>query len=359
MRPEQWSAFRLAAKRCPDAGTPVAAIVDSPWIPGYLGLSHLDFYFDPETWFEANLRIAREFSDLILLPSWWVEFGMAIEPSAFGSRTRFWPDRPPDQLPSLHRIEDAAALALADPRSDGLMPLALRQYRQYKDRIFDAGYTLPMVAARGPLCIASFLRGVSPFLTDLVDAPEAAHQLLDLTTRCTIDWLSAQAEAIGDTVEGILVLDDLPGFLSLRSYREFAHPYLKRICDAFPAGWVKVYHNDANVRPFLADLPDAGFDVLNWTHKISVREARERTGGRICLMGNVPPLDVAVRGTPEMVLEWAAGELDGIDSGLILSVGGGVSPGTPKANLLALTEASGHVAQAILPAVSALLPRQD
>ena len=160
-----------------------------------------------------------------------------------------------------------------NPLTDGLMPLVLRRYRKLEARIRDAGYTIPVVAARGPLCIASFLRGVTEFMTDISDAPEAVHQLLTVTTRAVIDWLEAQAEAIGDGVEGILVLDDIVGFLSLRAYREFAHPYLKQICDAFPAGWVKVYHNDANVRPFLAELPDTGFDVLNWGDKVPFNEA--------------------------------------------------------------------------------------
>jgi uroporphyrinogen-III decarboxylase len=338
MRPEQWEAFRKAAKRSPDGGTPVAAIVDSPWIPGYVGIGHLDYYFDSEAWFEANLRVLRELPGIVFLPSWWVEFGMAIEPSAFGSRIRFWPDRTPDQLPALRRIEDVDSMAPVNPATDGLMPLALRRYRKYRDRIFDAGYIIPMVAARGPLCIASYLRGVSEFLMDLADAPESAHKLLALTTRAAIDWLQAQAEAIGPGVEGILLLDDLVGFLSLRAYREFAHPYLKQICDAFPAGWVRVYHNDANVRPFLAELPDTGFDVLNWSPKVPVREARERTGGRLCLMGNVPPLEIGVRGTPEMVMESAA-QVVSAGPGLILSMGGGVSPGTPRENLLALVQA--------------------
>ncbi len=340
MRPEQWIAFRRAATRSPDAGTPVAAIVDSPWIPGYLGIGHHDYYFDSAVWFEANLRIAREFPDIVFIPSWWAELGMAAEPSAFGSRIRFWPDHTPDQTPMLRRIEDAASLPAVNPCTDGFMPLILRRYREYKARIVDAGYTLPMVAARGPLCIASFLRGVTEFLTDLTDAPEAVHQLLALTTRVSIDWLAAQAEAIGDGVEGILLLDDIVGFLSLRAYREFAQPYLRQICDSFPAGWVKVYHNDANVRPFLAELPETGFDVLNWSHKVSVKEAWEKTGGRMALMGNVPPLEIGVRGTPEMVASAAAAVLaDAPMTGLILSVGGGVSPGMPKENLQALAAA--------------------
>jgi uroporphyrinogen decarboxylase len=106
---------------------------------------------------------------------------------------------------------------------------------------------------------------------------------------------------------------------------------------------VKVYHNDANVRPFLADLPDTGFDVLNWSHQIDVQEAHEKTGGRMCLMGNVPPLEIAVRGTPEMVRQSAREVMAaGAGSPLILSVGGGVSPGMPRENLRALIEAAGR-----------------
>ena len=255
VRPEQWRRFKSAAKRTPGPSTPVALIVDSPWIPGYAGVSHLDYFLDVDVWYHANVRVMNDFPDVICFPSWWAEYGMAIEPSAFGSRIHFYADRTPDESPTLARIEDAAALAPVNPNTDGLMPFALHRYRTQKARIFDAGFTIPVVAARGPLCLASFLRGVTPFMTDLTDAPEAAHSLLALTTRCVIDWLSAQAEIIGDSVEGILVLDDIVGFLSPSMYRNFAHPYLKRICEAFPSEWVKVYHNDANVRPMLAVCP--------------------------------------------------------------------------------------------------------
>jgi len=340
MRPDQWQCFKKAAKQAPDATTPVALIVDSPWIPGYIGSSHLDYYLDPELWFQANLRIAREFPDIILFPSWWVEYGMAIEPSAFGSRIHFYSDRTPDQSPMLQSLDYVDSLAAVNPHADGLMPFALHLYRKHRARILDAGHVIPVVAARGPLCLAGFLRGVSQFMMDVAENPEAVHKLLARTTATVIDWLKAQAEAAGDTVEGFLLLDDIVGFLSGRAYREFAHPYLKQICAAFPTDWVKVYHNDANIRPSLADLPDAGFDVLNWTHNVDVLEARQKSAGRLCLMGNVPPLDVGVRGTPAMVRQAAEEILAKTKgSGLILSVGGGVSPGMPRENVLALVEA--------------------
>jgi uroporphyrinogen-III decarboxylase len=337
MRPEQWQAFKRAAKRMEGAGTPVALIVDSPWIPGYVGIRHLEYFVDPESWFQANLRVVEDFPDVICFPSWWVEYGMAIEPSAFGNRIHFHPHKTPDQSKTLIHLEDVCSMAPVNPEADGLMPFALERYRMQKSRVFDAGYTIPVVAARGPLCIASFLRGVTELMMDIADARDEIHELLRLTTRCVIDWLTAQAAAIGDSVEGILVLDDIVGFLSPRAYREWAHPYLKQICGAFPEEWVKVYHNDANVRSCLAGLPDTGFDVLNWSHNIPVREVREKTNGRITPMGNVPPLEIAVRGTPEMVAESAREVMAASEgAGLILSVGGGVSPGTPAANIRAL-----------------------
>ncbi len=340
MRPEQWECFKKAAKQCPGAETPLALIVDSPWIPGFIGASHLDYYLDPELWFQANLRIAQEFPQVILFPSWWVEYGMAVEPSALGTRVHFWEDQPPAQSPALKRIEDAEGLAPPNPLTDGLMPFVLRLYRKHRSRILDAGHMIPVVAARGPLCLASFLRGVSEFMLDTVESPEAVHNMLATCTQTVIDWLTAQAEAVGDTVEGILVLDDIVGFLSAPAYKEFAEPYLKQICAAFPPGWVKVYHNDANIKPFMSELGNTGFDVVNWSHKVDAVELRAKTGGKLCLMGNVPPLDVGVRGTPEMVRASVADLMSRTGGqGLILSMGGGVSPGMPRENLTALVEA--------------------
>ena len=68
MRPEQWDIFKRAARREKLDKVPMALIIDSPWIPGYLGIKHLDFFLDPEVWFQAHLKIHREYPDVIF--SW-------------------------------------------------------------------------------------------------------------------------------------------------------------------------------------------------------------------------------------------------------------------------------------------------
>ena len=155
-----------------------------------------------------------------------------------------------------------------------------------------------------------------------------------------VDWLQAQARAMGNTVEGIFILDDIVGFINEDHYLEFAHPYLKRICDAFPKDWVKIYHNDADINACLDHLPDCGFSILNWGKQTDIEEVKSRVGNRMCLMGNVNPLEIGVRGTPVEVydatievLEKSGGE------GIILSVGGGTSPGMPRENIVSMQKA--------------------
>ncbi len=340
MRPEQWETFKKAARLEKMDKIPMALIIDSPWIPGYLGISHMDYFLDPELWFQSNLKIHQEYPDIIFVPSWWMEYGMAAEPSALGAKIKFWQNNTPSEYHTLFHIEDVDLLPEYEVESDSFMGLTLHRIKMIKQRILDHGYILPLATSRGPLCTAGFVRNTTDFMIDLVENPDYAHKLISLCTNLIIDWLKAQAKIMGNTVEGIFILDDIVGFVNEDHYKEFAHPYLKKICDAFPKDWIKIYHNDADVNACLEHLPDCGFNVLNWGKQTDISEVKSRLGNRMCLMGNVNPLEIGVRGTPEEVynatmdvLEKSGGE------GIILSVGGGTSPGMPRENILAMRKA--------------------
>lgn len=340
MKPEQWQVFKKAARLETLEKIPMAFIVDSPWIPGYLGISHLDYYLDPEVWFQANLKVYKEYPEVIFVPTWWMEYGMAAEPSALGAKMKFRLHDTPGVEHTLFRIEDIENLRAYEVEADGLMALTLHRIRMQRQRILDMGEVLPLITSRGPLCTAGFVRGITELMMDLIEKPEWAHKLIDLCTRLIIDWLKAQHRAMGNTVEGIFILDDVVGFIGEEHYLEFAHPYLKRICDAFPADWVKIYHNDASIAACLDHLPDCGFNVLNWGKQTDIAEVKRRVGHRMCLMGNVNPLEIGVRGTPEEVRKATLEVLEKSGGrGIILSLGGGTSPGMPRQNILAMQEA--------------------
>lgn len=336
MRSTLWNQFKEAARLGEPAEVPVALIVDSPWLPGYAGVDTRDYFLLPEKWLEINLGLLDRFPDAVWIPGFWVEYGMAAEPSAFGARVHFYADRPPSIEPVVADVGFWAEARPANPEQDGLMPLVLRLYEVMEERLQAEGLGINMVAARGPMTVASWLVGATPLMMGLVDQPDQVARILETMTTSIIRWLQAQLDTLREP-EGILLLDDLVGMVSKRHYRKFIEPHLRRIFDEFE-GLIRIYHNDTPCPHLLDSLAEANFDVFNFSHETDIAEVKARMGHRVALMGNVPPLDVGVRGRSEDVTQAAQDCLGkgAPGGGMILSFGGGVSPDTPAANVDAL-----------------------
>ncbi|MBN2469157.1 MAG: uroporphyrinogen decarboxylase, partial [Anaerolineae bacterium] len=185
----QWERFKLAAQLGTPDQVPVALIVDSPWLPGYAGIDTRDYFLFPEKWLEINRGLLARFPDAVWIPGFWVEYGMTAEPSAFGVKMHFHPDRPPSVEPV---VEDLAFWAdrirPADPHDDGLMPLILRTTRVMEERLRAEGLGIRMVCARGPMVNASWLMGVSPLMMGVAMDPDAVTKVLDALTTTIIRW---------------------------------------------------------------------------------------------------------------------------------------------------------------------------
>lgn len=335
-----WERFLTAARGGQPDQTPVALIVDSPWLPGYAGIDTRDYFLFPDKWLQLNLDLLKRFPDVVWIPGFWVEFGMAAEPSAYGCRMRFYPDRPPSIEPIVKDLAFWQAASPVNPAEDGLMPLALRLYQQMDQRLQSEGLGIHIVAARGPLTTASWLTGIPGLMEGLASEPEQVTQILDHVTTSLIRWLEAQLSMLREPM-GILLLDDLVGMVSRRTYQSLVEPHLKRIFDHF-SGMLRLYHNDTPCPHLLECLAQAGFDAFNFSHQTDIALVKQKMGGRVALMGNVAPLDLGVRGTPDQVYQAAIECLDKAapGGGMILSFGGGISPGTLPENIDALTQAA-------------------
>jgi uroporphyrinogen decarboxylase len=335
-----WERFKQAARLGKPEQVPVALIVDSPWLPGYAGIDTRDYFLLPEKWLEINLGLLERFPDVAWIPGFWVEYGMAAEPSAFGTKMRFFSNRPPSIEPLVTDLAFWADARPANPQEDGLMPLVLRLYEVMDARLQAEGLGVKMVCARGPMTSASWLVGMTPLMMALIAEPDVTSKILDMVTTSIIRWLHAQLDTLRQP-EGILLLDDLVGMVSRHHYEEMIHPHMRRIFDEFD-GLIRVYHNDTPCPHLLESLAEANFDVFNFSHKVDIGEVKAKMGNRVALMGNVPPLDMGVRGTPAEVAQCARECLDKAapGGGMILSFGGGVSPGTLPENIDALAEAA-------------------
>ena len=126
----------------------------------------------------------------------------------------------------------------------------------------EAGYTLPVVAARGPLALAVFFRGLTPFMMDLMDNPPLYTNFWLIPRTPPSNGLKPRRKQWATAWKAYWCSTTLWGSSRESTIEEFAHPYLQKVFSSFPASWVKVYHNDARIDPFVENLADVGFDVL-------------------------------------------------------------------------------------------------
>jgi uroporphyrinogen decarboxylase len=270
------------------------------------------------------------------IPGFWIEYGMAAEPSAFGARVMWHHDQPPAIEPVLGGLAALKDVEPADPQHHGFMPLILQRYADTEKQLLRDGINIKMVAARGPFAVAGWMLSMTELMVVLQTEPEAMRQLLDTVTTTIIAWLRAQLGVL-KAPEGIMVLDDIVGLLSPKLFEEFARPYMTRLFNEFN-GMIRIYHNDTPCPHLIKPMANLGFDVFNFSHEMDIAKVQEAMPN-IALMGNVSPYAVMVNGTPQEVEEWARECVRKTNKkNLILSAGGGVSPGTPAESIDALVK---------------------
>ena len=312
---------------------PVGFIIDSPWLPGWAGMPILDYYADNRLWLEANLKAVERYPGVIFLPGFWAEYGMCTEPSAFGAKCVF----PENEFPFAEKVlgdyDQISGLKLPDPRTDGFCPFVIKRLENCRRQIEAAGHKIRFAVSRGPHNIASFLIGHTELLMGVKINPEEVRRLFEVVTDFVVRWLEHQV-ATFDSIDGILILDDLIGFLGEGDFTEFALPCFKRISESFDVS-VKALHNDARGLITAKHLPEMGFNLFNFAFEHPLGEIRELVGDSVTLLGNIPPRDVLASGTPDDVKRVAGEMLSSVDDRrrIIFSCGGGMPPGVSSENL--------------------------
>lgn len=322
---------------------PVGFIVDSPWLPGWAGISTLDYFLVEQLWLEANFKAVRQFPDAIFLPGFWAEFGMCTEPSAFGAKCSWQENELPYAGRIIVDIQSAASVGKPNPATDGLLPFVLNRLKRCRAKIEAKGHSIKFAVSRGPLNIASFLLGTTEFLMAIRTDPDSTHKLLGTVTDFIIDWLGLQIRTFA-SIDGVFLLDDIVGFLGEQDFTETAMPYLKRIFDSFQTS-VKFFHNDAPGVVCAPHLARIGVNLFNFSFQHTLAEMKQLTSNAVTLLGNIPTRDVLASGTPQDVQNSVRAAMESVRdrSRIILSCGGGMPPDVPTQNIQAFLAAAGKL----------------
>jgi len=339
MTDEQWQKLIDVIKGELFEPLPVGFVIDSPWLPGWAGISTMDYYCSDQKWLDANLSAVNTFTDIIFLPGFWAEFGMCTEPSAFGTKCRWSENNLPFAEKIISDIKDVHELKKPNPQTDGLLPFVINRLKSHQEQIEQSGHKIRFAVSRGPLNIATFLMGTTEFLTAIITNPDETDCLLSMITDFIIDWLQLQKQTF-TSIDGIFILDDIVGFLGPDDFRKTALPHLKRIYTSFNAA-VKFFHNDASGLVCAPSLSEMEVNLFNFSPDHSLLQIKELTNNKVSLLGNIPPRDVLAAGTPDDISKHANSMLEPLEdkSRIIVSCGGGMPPDVTTENINAVLQA--------------------
>ena len=176
------------------------------------------------------------------------------------------------------------------------------------------------------------MMGTTEFLLAMMTNPEEIHHLLDIITGYLEEWHNLQKKTF-PSIDGILVLDDIIGFIGEEEFLSFGFPYLKRIFERNVT--VKFLHNDADCSSSLKHLPDLGINLFNMGFDVSLNELKAQTSNKITMLGNIPPRDVLANGTKEEIEKAVKDLILNLEnrSRVIVSCGGGMPPNVLTENI--------------------------
>jgi uroporphyrinogen decarboxylase len=275
------------------------------------------------------LDAAILFSDILTIPD---AMGLGLKFET-GEGPRF--ERP---------VRDEAAIAALpaiEPESQlGYVMDAVRLIRRELDG------AVPLIGFSGsPWTVATYMveggssRGFPVIKRMAYQRPDLLHRLLDHLTSATVAYLNAQVAA---GAQAVMVFDTWGSALTPAAYREFSLAYLQRIVDEVTreaeGRRVPVVLFTKGAGPLLADMAATGCDALGVDWTTDLASARNYTGDRVALQGNLDPAILLAR--PEVIRAEVGKVLEsyGRGPGHVFNLGHGITPDVDPAHAGAMIE---------------------
>jgi uroporphyrinogen decarboxylase len=117
----------------------------------------------------------------------------------------------------------------------------------------------------------------------LYTQPVFSHQLLDMITNSTINYLKGQVKAGADVIQ---IFDSWAGILSPEQYNEFSLPYISKICDAINEVPKIVFAKGAFFSREKMNAVKCNVVGLDWN--MDIAESRKMMPEKV-LQGNLDP----------------------------------------------------------------------
>ncbi len=264
-----------------------------------------------------DLDAAIVFSDILTIPDA-MGLGLYFET---GEGPRF--ERP------VNTVADIKKLAVPDvgEKLGYVLDTVALIHRELNDEV-------PLIGFAGsPWTVATYMvegrssREFEKIKALAAEEPAVLETLLNVVAETTIEYLNAQIES---GAQAVMIFDTWGATLEGDDYRRFSLSAMQRILDGLNrqkyGHTIPIILFTKGAGPLLADLADTDCDALGVDWTTDLETARELTGDKVALQGNLNP--AVLRESPEVIEERVAEVLQsyGQGPGHVFNLGHGITP---------------------------------
>jgi uroporphyrinogen decarboxylase len=252
-------------------------------------------------------------------------------------------------LAGAESLDDLKAFVFPDPVDEGrFAPL-----REQAEAAQSAGKAVVLAGpCAGIAEVYSWLRGYEEYYVDLARHKDWVGYMLDRLVEFKSAYWERALDEIGDLVDIVIEADDLGAqhalLMSPRTYRQVIQPRHKRLFSFIKAqAPVEVfYHTCGAVRPLIADLIDAGIDILNPVQisaaDMDLLELKREFGRDLVFWGGgVDTQGVLGQASPAEVKEHVRQNIEALapGGGFVFAAVHDIQANVPPENIMAMWEA--------------------
>lgn len=263
----------------------------------------------------------------------------ALQIKALGGDVRFNDNGAPEIMGEpVRQPEDLRRLTVAQVYND-------RDVRWLVDTCsetmkFAGDDALVLASGRAPFTLAGQIFGLENFSRALYKDKKFAHELLEFTTALSSEYYREMI--VNGHAHGAFIADPTSSgdCISKKHFEEFSLPYLTRVVDGIKKLDKPVMlHICGNISDRISLIPDSGIDCISIDTKVEIAHAKALLNGRICIAGNVDPVNTLEFGSADDVrrVSKKCFRDAGKSGGFVLTPGCDFGAGVTEENLRALS----------------------
>ncbi|MDR2343832.1 MAG: uroporphyrinogen decarboxylase family protein [Spirochaetaceae bacterium] len=191
----------------------------------------------------------------------------------------------------------------------------------------------------GPFTLAGLLYGAENLMRDIYRNPGFVRRLLDFTVGLYLRYAGLY---IDNGVDFVLLAEPTSSgdMIARKHFEDFALPAFRKVFDALrPKGVRTALHICGNINGVLDLLNGIGAELVSVDYKVDLGRCREVFGGKTAFAGNMNPVAVMQKESPEGVEKacLACIAAAGAGGGYLVMPGCDIPPATPACNIKAMS----------------------